>query len=598
MEPEPSAREVAALALVVLGSVAVLPGALNRFVLPKWAVTTAGIAMAFRSPARGALPRSVALVLGAGTGILAVAALAGVAPVHQLLGVAPRYEGLVAATVYGGAVVTGARLLGPGRPSSTEPLLLRLLAGAAVAVALLALLETLGLRPLESDVTRPGSLLGNASDQGAWGVLVLGPLLCAAVRAPNRTSVVGAVAAAAAVVLSASRGALLGLLAVVVVLVLVLAEARLRRRLMAMAVGVLAVALAVPAVRERLLGSGFAGTTVEGRTLLWAESWSLYLQHPLLGVGPGGFGDAVRGIHGADWYAMSGADHPPDSPHSWPLQALLAGGPLLLAVVVVLGGLVVRAAWSRASDPDLLVPGLAAGLAGYATSLLFHFTGPGHTPLAGLFAGALLATPAVRRTARTAAERVVPLVAAVVVVVAGLGAVAEVPLRRAVVALHEGSTTEADELFDAARTLRFWDREVSAVAGHAFAVAGSTSGDPGQLALADRWLARRLASGGTSAAVLADLGTVREADGNLADAASLLDRALLLDPHNPDFLLRRGVVAARQEDWAAAESAFLAATRGAPDSPAPWGNLARVYEVTGRGEDARRAADRADDLGG
>ena len=85
-------------------------------------------------------------------------------------------------------------------------------------MALLTLAETLGLRPLESDVSRPGALLGNASDQGAWGVLALGPLLAAALRAPSRTAIGGSVAAATVVVLSGSRGALLGALLLMAVL--------------------------------------------------------------------------------------------------------------------------------------------------------------------------------------------------------------------------------------------------------------------------------------------------------------------------------------------------------------------------------------------
>jgi tetratricopeptide (TPR) repeat protein len=165
-----------------------------------------------------------------------------------------------------------------------------------------------------------------------------------------------------------------------------------------------------------------------------------------------------------------------------------------------------------------------------------------------------------------------------------------------VVLLHEGATAEADEQFEAARSLRWWDPEVSALAGHAYAVAGRTTGDPDQLAHADRWLRERLGAGHPPAAVLADLGLVREAGGDLPGAAALLDRALDADPHNPEYLLQRGVVAARQEDWRTAESAFLDATRGAPDSPAPWENLARIYGMTGRADDARRADARGSSL--
>jgi O-antigen ligase len=589
--------ETAALALVVLGSVVVLPGALNRFVFPKWALTSAGIALTFRSPRRGAIPRPVGIALGVAAGILAVAALAGDAPVRQLVGVAPRYEGVVAAVVYIGAGIAGARLLGPTRPRSTEAALLRLLGGAAVAVSVLALLEALGWRVLESDVSRPGSLLGNASDQGAWAVLVLGPLLWAALRSPTRVTVGGAVAGAIAVVLSASRGALLGTLAVVAVLAVTFSDRRTRLTLAAIPGGLLALALTASPVRDRLLGSGLAGVTVDGRTSLWRESWSLYLEHPFLGVGPGGFGAAVPRVHGSDWYALAGVDNPPDGPHNWLLQTLLAGGPLLVAVAVVLIGMAARAVrrelGASRTRPDRLAAGLAAGLAGYGTSLLFHFTGPGHTPLAALFGGALLASPPARAAMTTVAERAAGVAAGVVAVIAVLSAVAEVPLRQAVVLLDGGGTSAAEEHFVAARTLRWWDPAVLVLPGHAYTVAGGVTGDPEQLAHGERWLRAAVESGDAPATVLADLGLLREAAGDLAGAASFLDRALHLDPANPDYLLDRGVVAARQEDWRTAESAFLAAAGSAPDSAAPWANLAEVYEVTGRSDEARTADARA-----
>ena len=137
-----------------------------------------------------------------------------------------------------------------------------------------------------------------------------------------------------------------------------------------------------------------------------------------------------------------------------------------------------------------------------------------------------------------------------------------------------------------------------ALIGHVYTVAGTTAADPDQLAAADRWLASALEAGVPAVPVLADLGRVRDAEGELANSATLLDQALRSDPANPDILVLRGVVAARQADWETAESAFLGAARSAPDSPEPWENLARVYEMTDRADDARRAAARADDLEG
>jgi hypothetical protein len=555
-------------------------------------MAAAGIATALRGPARGRLPRLVLALLAVGLAALAVAALAGENPVGQLVGSAPRYEGLPGALLYVGACVTGARLLGPGRHPDQDVLLVRVLAGAAVAVALVAGVETADLAWWQSDVSRPGSLLGNASDQGAWGVLALGPLLLAAVRTPSRWPVVGTLAALTAVVLSGSRGALIG---AVVVLAVVLVAARGRRaRLLVLGIGAAtaATALAVPGVRGRLAGDGLAGRTADGRSDLWSDSLALYVDNPLLGVGPGGFAEGVRRVHGASWYAEVGADFPPDSPHSWPLQTLLAGGPVLLLAFLGLVALTAVAAYRVLRDESVL-PGLAAGLAGYGTALVFHFTGPGHTPLAAMFAGALLAVPVGGPERRsTPSDRAVSLAALVVACIAALGAVAEVPLRQAVVAVRAGNVAAADESFEAAQALRPWDDAVGGTAGHAFRVAGVAAADEDVLQRAEGWLVG--VDGDRSVPVLADLGTVREARGDLVGAHDVLATALRRDPANPELLLLGGVVAARQGHTERAETLFSRAALSAPDSPAPWDNLATLYRETDRAVEARTAEARAD----
>jgi tetratricopeptide (TPR) repeat protein len=239
---------------------------------------------------------------------------------------------------------------------------------------------------------------------------------------------------------------------------------------------------------------------------------------------------------------------------------------------------------------DSVLPGLAAGLAGYGIALLFHFTGPGHTPLAALFAGALLAVPcAVPTRPALSMARSGSLAAAVVAVGAALGAVAEVPLRQAVVALAAGDAASAEESFSTAQALRWWDPAVAVTAGHAYRVAATASGDDAVLQRAEHWLTTGGDRTSRPVSVLVDLGAVREARGELPAAAEALDAALDREPAHPESLLLRGVVAARQEDYDLAERLFRAAARSDPDSPAPWDNLARVYRATGRPADARAA---------
>ena len=333
-------RERAALLLLVVSGACFLPGALDRFVFPKLAVAAIGVMLALTVPGRGRLPREVIGMLGLGGLLLLVAALTSAAPLAQLLGRSPRYEGVVGLSVYLGALIAGARLLGARQTPGASAWMLDVLSVAALAIGIEAALEATGLRPLASNVSRPGSLLGNASDQGAWAVLALGPLAIAAFTFREKLHVAGAVAAAVALATSGSRGALAGAVAVVAVLALCRPP---RAVVIGLACGVVVVAagvLALPASRARVLQtSPLAQQTTKGRTLLWSETASLVVDHPLLGVGPSGYVDAIPAYHDRRYEREVGPQNPPDSPHNWILQAASAGGVLLALLAVALAGL-------------------------------------------------------------------------------------------------------------------------------------------------------------------------------------------------------------------------------------------------------------------
>ena len=598
---------VVALALLLIGPVAILPGALNRFVLVKVACVAAWAAIALLLPAVGRLPRPVVLLVCTGGVVLSLTAILGDQPYAQLVGRAPRFEGLAVLSVYVLAGVAGARLLGPGRSERTEWWTLRLLSLAALAVGFLAVLEAFGFTPLESSVSRPGSLFGNASDQGAWAVLVLGPLAARAVRSRDLLVWSGAVAAGLTVATSESRGALLAALVVCVSLALLLSEKRASIALAGLAVGVVGVALLLPAARSRVLGdNALAAATVPGRQLLWGETWQLFLRHPVLGVGPSGFADSVTAIHSGDWYLRTGTEVV-DSPHSWPLQALTAGGPLLLLLALAIAALTfregVRLVRSESTvDGRVFNAGLLAGLLGYGAALLVHFTSPGPTAAAAVFGGALLAVPARtpsgppnRRAAMPA--RVAAVAAAVAAAALLVGAFAEVALKSAISAAERDDLSAADQSFHLARTLRPWDPDLPAAAGHAFAVLAG-SGNVQAAALAGPWLdaARRLTPG--SASVLTDLASVAETQQDFQRSADLLDQALTHDPNNPQILLQRGVVYAELHQYADAERLLLRAASLAPHSPDPWTDLATLYQLQGRSADAAAATAKAAGLRG
>jgi hypothetical protein len=541
-----SRRERAALLALAVGTAVILPGALNRFVFPKLAVVLLGALLAFWCPSRGRLPRVVIVLLAAGGLLLAGAALAGQAPVAQLVGRAPRYEGLIALPVYAAALVAGARLLGGGRPGESCGWFLDCLAAAAIVIAAEAVLETAGVGALSSSVARPGSLLGNASDEGAWAVLALGPLACAALRLRTPLLTAGTLAAIATLVCSGSRGALVGTCALGIVLVALLDRSH--RPLVVGGVIVIAAAtIALPATRARVFEqSPHSAESATGHELLATETVRLIGSHPFLGVGPGGFIDAIPAEHDRRWQREIGSANPPDSPEDWLLQAASSGGIPLLALALALAVITLRRGLAssrreRAGPDRVALTGMLAGLAGYAVALLFHFTSPGTTPLAALFAGALLAEPPGRETALDASRRLAvaaaTLLLGALLIVLVAGAIAELPLRSAYEDLAAGRLTQADAQFRLAEHLRPWDAGVAADAAHAYAVlVGADVGGAAHLGLP--WASNELSAWPDSIQALVDSATLDRGLGLLSASRRDLRRAHRLDPTGPGLSAR------------------------------------------------------------
>jgi O-antigen ligase len=610
-------RERWALALLATGTAVFLPLALNRFVFPKFAVVAAGVLLATTVPARGRLPRSAVAILSVGALVLLAAALAGSTPVAQLLGRPPRYEGIFVLPVYVGAGVAGARLLGPGRARGSTAWFLRWLSIAALAIGVEAALEATGLRPLASSVARPGSLLGNASDEGAWAVLALGPLTAVALRVGGRLYIAGALAAAVTLVCSGSRGALLGAIAVAVILVVLAPHRALR---IAIACGMAAIAVgvfALPATRARVTGtSPLAEQTARGRELLWGETLRLIDAHPLLGVGPSGYLDAIPVYHDRRYELEVGPANPPDGPHNWILQAAADGGVLLALLALALAGLTLqrglRAAREQITGGEAaVVGGMLAGLVGYGVALLFHLTSPGTTPLAAVLGGALLADPrpvgvasrqrapimidAASRAVRRPTLRAAQLALAALVIVLAAAALAEIPLRSAIDAVASGDFATANADFRTAHALRPWDGEIAATAAHAYATL-VVDGISSAAAAGTPWAAKELAAYPNSIQALADSATLDLARHRPAIAARLLSTALKRDPANPELHTQAGEVALAEHDAAAAIEFLRAASILAPDDGVAWHELGIAYLDAGQTRQASIAARRARQL--
>lgn len=637
-----SRPERIALLLVAVAPAAFLPRALDRFVFPKLAVVAAAAALATLCPRRGRLPRPIVALVGVGTVILALATLSSTSPLAALVGRSPRYEGVFVLPVYIAAGAAGAWLLGPARRRGAVPWWLHALAVMAVAVSLEAVLEAFGLRPLPTDVARPGSLLGNASDEGALGVLLLGPFAAVASRARDPWCAVGAVASAIIVVLSASRGALLGAVVVVVMLMAIGPSKRARLLLAAAGVALVAAAFSVPATRGRVLEtSPLAEGTVSGRTLLWNETLHLVSHHALIGVGPSGYLDAIAPEHSRRWQTEVGPANPPDSPHDWVLQAAADGGIPLAALAVALAAAVMwRGRRARSRQPSLAenaaFAGMWVGLAGYGVVLAFAFTSPGTTPLAAFFGGALVAIPpAGPREAPTGAEppaaraaphaggsgrseetflrraRAIRLATAAILVgltiMLGLAALAEIPLRSAIVDVAAGRYQDAQHEFELSEGLRPWDGEIQATAGHAFVVAAEQDvaanlpagvGRPVNQAISDAIpaVATELSDYPDSLQALEDAAALAELTARPGRAATLLTRAQMLSPFDPDVLFSRGVLAASDKQLGRAVALLRESASIAAGDPGPWQELAVVYDEQGRKGLAASAARRAKEL--
>lgn len=528
-----SDRERAALALFALTGAVFLPRAFDRFDFPKLAICAAAIALALSVAPRGRLPRPVLAALAAGVLLLSIGALTSDAALTRLIGRAPRYEGLISLSMYVVAAVCGARLLGPRRARGSMSWLLDWLALATIAIAIEALLEAAGLYPLQSNVARPGGLLGNASDQGAWGVLAAGPLIAVALTRRRALHIAGAIAAAAAVDCSASRGAYLGGIVTVLILFGLLPTGRLRVALVAFAAIAALGVYIQPTPRARVTGtSPLATDTANGRILLWQETLQLIAAHPLTGVGAGGYVDAIPRYATLQYERDIGPQSVPDSPENWLLQAAVAGGLPLLAISLALAAL---AAWRglraarAAPDPfdGAALAGMLAGLGGYGAALLFFFTSPASTPLAALLAGALLAEAPARQFIRS---RVVACAAfGMLTLVLALAALAEIPLRAALVAAGKGQVAAAQSDFKAARALRPWDPAIDDYASYAFAELTS-SGVAGAASVGAPWADRALEATPGSTEVIADAAAIDIAQGRARHAARLLDDQLPKDP--------------------------------------------------------------------
>ncbi|WP_427018369.1 O-antigen ligase family protein [Pseudarthrobacter sp. P1] len=611
------------LCLIAASLVAYQPGGLFRFTWIKIVVLLVALGFGLFAARKARLPGAAIAVLWIGSGVLFVAIARSVDPLASFVGRWPRYEGAATLGLYLAMLALGARLLGGGGSVAAWALLHRVLAVASLALATISLLEAVGLRPLGGAADlRPGATLGNATDQGLVGVMIAGLLSRPALMRGGTWRWLlrsGLAAAVLTAVLSGSRAALLGLVLVAATGALFGfgdKKARLFPRA-GIAIGsILALTLLVvfsAGTRERL----FSPDTVSGRWLLWQQSLMLIKDHWLAGLGPSGFVDAIPGYETRQWAQQFGDSFPPDSPHMWILQALVAGGVPLLVSACALGILVLRYAVEQIRNaPDKqsranLVGAFAAVIA-YGAGLLTHFSSPGTTPLALLVCGGLIATttapsgrliPDRLRTLmsakRFAAARTIGAATALAaaLAVAVPATIAEWPMAAGARAVGTGDTALAEQHFQLAYQLRPWDSDTALLAAQAFA-GDATNGDQAAATHAVEWASISTARTPDSVEAGLALAIGHIYSGDLAAGRDVLDALIIKAPNSSGLYTQRGVAEFGLGEPERSISDLKTAASLSPDSPTPLRILAQVYERLGEVDNATEAAARADQLGG
>jgi hypothetical protein len=598
------------------------PGGLFRFVWVKLVVVILAVLAGLLSPAGARLPRAVKAVTAACVLWIAAAKLLSDAPLASMAGRWPRYEGLLTLAVYVAVSLWARRfwVVPPAvgdAPCSACPWPLR-----ASALLVIAGLESAGLRPLGGGAdVRPGATLGNATDQGLAGVVIAG-LLAAQGDLDKKWKVwlrrVGLLAGVGVAVLSGSRAALAALLIVALFAAFTWTKARswsgpkIAAGAAAAAAGIAVGVLLVPGARDRLLSAG----TVDGRWLLWDRSLGLIADHPVSGVGPSGFVDAFPAYLNGEWARSVGDSFPADSPHSWPLQALAAGGLPLLVLVLLLIAVSVLAVVRRlretqqAAERRYLAVVLVT-VAAYALALLTHFTSIGTTGLVAFLCGGLVGTGAGKlapvRTGFISAfgagkMRAVPRLAGVLLVLGALAiavpaALAEWPMGAGARAAAEGDNAGAQRAFVQARQLRPWDSDTALLAAQAFA-GPATAGDPEAARYAVEWgrAAREGAPGSLEAGTALAVGYLYS--GDVPAAKDLLDGLVAESPYSTGLYVHRGVAQFGMGRSAEAIADLEHAASLDPSLDTPWRVLANIHQRLGNVQEALAASQRAESLAG
>lgn len=591
------------------------------------AVSVVWLVCAARPPRGRRLMPPVGFALAAAglSAVLTMATLAAPSPLRALVGEAGRHSG-AAVWIAGLCLAVATSIVARhdrGRALRDVTVV------ASLPVSIYALLQAGGADPLAWASVEGGpqvfATLGNADYLSAWLGMVL-PLAVAAVlddRVSGLRQVTAAVAGVLGFLAALVSGSLQGPVASVVGSAIVIAVwtrdagwGIRRRRVAGLGVVALltagAVAALVAAAGSPAMALASAERSVEVRLPIWQAAWGMSGRQPILGVGPGHFGDywfverpdsaipvpddVVPASTAADLL-----DRPVDDAHAVPLQvAATAGWPAAMLWILVIGIAVargVRAVVDPVQSDGMAVAGLLGAVGAVVVTQLVAVDVAPTTVTGWVLVGALAGAggPGVVSSRSETARRRVPGrhdadaapsalrpfgVAVATAAALGVSVAALLPLAAdvvagtAVAASRSGNTQAASARWLIASRLAPWERRYPA--GHSNLLADQAAFDR---ALLRQYAAIRRAPRNRTAAVNLARLTAAAEGANAAVAA--YDAVLAIDPRTPVLLAEAGANALLAGE---PRRAVVLLRRAVETAPLQTGWLQRLRE-------AERAAD-------
>lgn len=418
--PESSARwERGVLAsMLPLSAVAVLPAAVEPFMLPK---VTALAVLAFALMAvigsRIAWEREVAIPVSpifvataALAGALMVATLTSSNPWTSMVGWYGRYTGLLPYLLYLVVFVAAVRR----GDSRLFDLLRRVLLVTLAPVVGYGILQFLGADPVTWVGQGPGgafSFLANVNFVAAWtGAVAALALVTALQEREHRTwrwfgGALTVLTFVYVFLTGTSQGPVVVVLSLSWVCVVLASEpgsaarrlaAQHRRSAWALLAAAVAAAGAAIAVVFPFLRAELDQAFVE-RPVFWSVALQIFADRPILGTGLDTYGHFFTAYRPASHALLVGAAGA-DAPHSVPLGMLANGGLVLgltyLAVVVMVGVALVRGAFRTSGTDRAVLAGFGGVWLGYQAQSLVSYDVPPLAMLHWVSAGVIVAVAA------------------------------------------------------------------------------------------------------------------------------------------------------------------------------------------------------------